>query len=121
MPRDELALLGMQDIELKNMLQKRCEAIGDPLESRKFNLQTIEVSNSPGCRINRSQENNTDKVDANDTKANMPDYFRSSTNRAAHKRASKVLTNKIHNKFSDVISGTGCFKERHISFAGEGW
>ena len=40
----------------------------------------------------------------------MPDYFRSSTNRAARKRAGKVLTDKIHNEFSEVFQGIGYFE-----------
>ena len=42
----------------------------------------------------------------------MLNYFRSSINRAADKRAGQVLTNKIHNEFSDVFSfsGIGCFE-----------
>ena len=87
-----------------------CEVIGDPHESRKFNLQTIEASNSPNCRTNRALQNKTHKVDANDTNANMPDYFRSSSNRAADKRTSEVLTTKIHNGFSDVFPGIGYFE-----------
>ena len=45
---------------------------------------------------------------------NMPDYFRSSANKAADKRAIKVLTNneltnKFHNEFSN-FSGISCFE-----------
>ena len=36
-------------------------------------------------------------------KKNMPDYFRSSTSKAADKRASEVLSIKIHNDFSDTV------------------
>ena len=36
--------------------------------------------------------------------------FFSSTNRVTDKRASEVLTNKIHNEFSDVFSGIGCIE-----------
>ena len=52
----------------------------------------------------------TNKAYVNDANANMPDYFRSSINRAADKRASLVLMNKIHNGFSHVFfSGIGTF------------
>ena len=40
---------------------------------------------------------------------NMPDYFRPSANREADKEASRILTQKIHNDFSDVFTGIGCF------------
>ena len=38
-------------------------------------------------------------------------YFRSSINKVASKRASKVLTNKIHNKFSDVFQAKAALNE----------
>ena len=47
-----------------------------------------------------------------DGKINMSDYLWSSANKAADKRASEVLINKIHNEFSDAFSGfldIGCF------------
>ena len=40
----------------------------------------------------------------------MPDYFRSSTNKAADKIVSEALTNKICNEFYDVFSGIGHFE-----------
>ena len=63
----------------------------------------IETSNSPSCRTNRPPQNKTYKVDANDSNANMLDYFRYSTNRAADKKASKGLTKKINNEIRDVF------------------
>ena len=63
-PRDSLALLGMQDIELLNILKIMCEVIGDPHESRKFNLQTLEASNGPTYRVNTAPQNKTGEVDA---------------------------------------------------------
>ena len=51
----------------------------------------------------------TGKVDVNDINANIADYFRSSVNRAEDKRASEVLTNKIHNEFSNSAF---CFRNR---------
>ena len=83
--------------------------IGDPRESMKFSSQTTEVSNSSSYRTNRAPQNNTDKKDGHNDNANMPDYFSSSTNCAVDKRASKVLTNKIHYEFSDVFGGLGLF------------
>ena len=73
-PGDDPALLGMTDIELLNILKVMCEVIGVPPESRKFNLQTIEASDSLSSRTNKVPQNKTDKVDAHDDNANMPDY-----------------------------------------------
>ena len=76
-------------------------------ESRKFSSQTIEASNGPSCRTSHNLWNKTGKVGTHDNNIYMPDYFRSSTNKAVDKRGSEVLTNKIHNEFS-VFSGIGC-------------
>ena len=62
----------------------------------------------------------TDKEGVHDDKMNMSNYSRSSTNRVADKRASAVLANKIYNKFSDVLSGTGCFEGTFILQVKEG-
>ena len=92
MPEDSLALILMPNVDLPNILKITCEVMSNPHESRKFNFQIIETSNYPSCRANIILQIKTDKVDANDTKANIPYYFRSSINRAADKRASEVLT-----------------------------
>ena len=44
----------------------------------------------------------------------MPDYFSSSENKASDKGAREVLTNKIHNEFSDVFAGIVCFEGMFI-------
>ena len=43
-PFDSPPLLGMLDIELLSILRKTCDIIGEPHESRKFDLQTIKTS-----------------------------------------------------------------------------
>ena len=63
---DGPALLGVPDIEMLNILKTTCEMIGDPHESRKFNLQTIEVPNGTSCRANKSLQIKTVKMDANE-------------------------------------------------------
>ena len=88
--------------------------IGEAHKSRKFDSKTIEALYSPSCRTNKAPQNETDKAGMHDGKINMPDYFRSSTNKAAKERASEVSTNKIHNEFSDVLSGIDCFKGTFI-------
>ena len=45
------------------------------------------ASNSPSCKVNIAQQMKADNAAVNDANSNMPDYFRSSTNRAADKRA----------------------------------
>ena len=92
----------MPDIKLLYILKIMYEVIDDPHERTKFDSQTVEASNGPSCRKSKALHIKTDKVDANDMNANMPDYFRSSINRAADKRAKEVLT-KMYNEFSDLF------------------
>ena len=73
------------------------------IKSRMFDSQTIKASNSINCKANKAQQIKVTNVDVNDANSNMPNYFRSSINRAADKRASQVLMNKTHNEFSDVF------------------
>ena len=108
-PEDGQPLLGMPDIELLNILKRTFEVKDDTHESRKFNSQKREASNNLSCRANRTLQNKTDKVDANDINANMPYFVRSSINRAADKRASEVMKTKyIINSL--IFSGLGCFE-----------
>ena len=51
------------------------------------------------------------RENVHDGKRIMSDYFKSSTDRAADKRASEVFTNKIHNEFSDVFQEKVALKE----------
>ena len=51
MPGDSLAVQGMPDNELLDILKIMCVVIGDPHESRKFDLQTVNTSNGHSCRI----------------------------------------------------------------------
>ena len=53
----------------------------------------------------------TDREDVYNSEKNMSDYFKSSTNQVAYKSASEVLTNKIHNVFSDVFQEYAALKE----------
>ena len=90
----------MPDIELLSILRIMCDVIAEPHESQKLNSHTREVPNIPICRKNKAMWNETGRVSIHDCKINLPDYFRSITNKAEDKKASKVLTNKIHNEFS---------------------
>ena len=110
-PGDGPVLLMIPDIKLLNKLQIMCEVLGDQSADRKFNSHTIELSSSPSCKANKGQQIKTDNTDVNDAKSNMSDYFRSSINEAANKRAGQVLMQNVHNGFSDVFfSGIGCFQ-----------
>ena len=53
-PGDGPTVLRKSDIKLLSILKITCDVIGDPHESRKFDSQTIETSNSPGCRTNKT-------------------------------------------------------------------
>ena len=88
-PENSPALLWMLDIELLNVLKIMCKVIDNPHESRKFDSKTVEASDSPSCRTNKATKDETDKVDAHDKHVNMPDYFRSSTNRVADKKLAR--------------------------------
>ena len=87
MPGDDLALLGIPDNELLDMLKITCKVVGDQQTDRKFNFQTIQLSSGLSCKANTGQLIKTDNVDAVDPSANMPDYFRSRSNRLVDKIA----------------------------------
>ena len=91
---DGLALLGMPDIEMLDILKIMCEVMGGPHKSRMVSSQTMQASNGPSCKANKVQHIKTGYTDANNTNSNTPNYLRSSLNIAADKRASKVLRNK---------------------------
>ena len=38
-------------------------------------LQLIKASSDPSCRMNKALQTKTDKADAKDTNANVPDYL----------------------------------------------
>ena len=74
---------------------------------RKFDLQTKETSGTPQNRTNKTSISNAGT--ANNC-TNMTDYFTPSTNREADKEASRTMTMKIHNDFSDIFTGICCFE-----------
>ena len=85
-PGDGPALLWMPDIQLLNILRITCEVIGDLHKSRKINSQIIEASNNPSCKTSRALWHETDETGTQDNNTNIPDYFGSSTNKAADKK-----------------------------------
>ena len=87
---DGPALLGIQDIELLDILKVTCEVMGVPHEGRKPNPQTMQPSKSPTLKANKAQQIKKNNADVHDANSNMPDSFRSSIQKAADKWASQV-------------------------------
>ena len=79
-----------------------CEVMEDPHKSRMLNSQTMQVANGPNCKANKAQQTKVDTVEVNDTNSNMPNYFRSSTDRAANKSRSGANEHN-NNGFSKVF------------------
>ena len=77
-PGDGTPLLGMPDIKLLSILRLTCDVIGELYESRRSDLHTIEMSNSPSCRTNGAPQTETDSLGMCDDILNMSDCFRSS-------------------------------------------
>ena len=104
------ALLGMPDTAVLNIL--------------KLNIGLIQVE-VMSCKTNREQEahkvvegcTNINTVGITKQKANsqnqsnmLINYFYSSKYTEADKRESNAMTQKIHNVYSDIFTGIGCFK-----------
>ena len=98
-------LFGVPDIELLGLLKAMCNVLDQQQVGRKFDLQTRETYVTPKSRENTIYNSNSG---ASSNCINMPDYFRSSTNRKVE--ASSILTQKIHIDFTDVFTGIDCFK-----------
>ena len=49
-------------------------------------------------------------MDVINNNPNIPDYFRSSTNKEADKEESRLIQQKIHGEISDVLTRFGCLK-----------
>ena len=80
-----------------------CEVLGGQQAGMKFDPQPIKPSSTPSCKANTDGEIRSDNVDVINANANMPDYFRSSTDREVDKGVSWALTQRIHSEFSDVF------------------
>ena len=98
--------MGLPDIILLGLLMIMCEVLVQQHMGRKFNLQTKEASSVTVSKLN-STSNSTLSVTKNCI--NISNYFRCSTNKEADKRVSRMLTMKIHNKFSGIFVGISCF------------
>ena len=51
---------------------------------------------------------------------NIPDCFRSSANKEAYKIVSRLLTMKVHNEFSEILTAFACFKGKFKTWVREG-
>ena len=69
----------------------------------------MKPSGIPSYKANTDWESGSDNVNVMNTNSNMPDYFRCNTDREADKRASQLITQRIHNEYIDVLTGIGCF------------
>ena len=96
------ALLGMPDIELLGMLMIMCEVVGGQQIHWKFNSRAMKLSSTLSCKANKHLEIRSDNADVVDPNPSMLDYFRSSVDRAADKKASWLLMQRNHTEFSDV-------------------
>ena len=103
------ALLEMPDIELLSILKIMCDVVEGQQADRKFDSQTMEPSSAPSCKANTDWERRSDNMDVININSNMPDFFRSSMVREVGKRDNQLITQSIHNEFSDVFTGIGCF------------
>ena len=65
-----------------------------------------EAFGTPDSRTNSTSNNNVSTIT---NCLNIPDYFRSGTKKTADRRVNRLLTMKIHNEFSDIITCIGCF------------
>ena len=115
MAGDSPPLLGMSDIELLDNLKITYELVGEKQADRIFDSQTIQPFNGSSFKVNTGQWIKTDNVDEVDANSIMSNYFRSSINRAADKRASKVLMQCIHNVISDVFKELAVLKA-HLAY-----
>ena len=67
------------------MLRIMCNVIDGQQVDRKFNSQTMQSSSTLGYNTNTDKEGRSDNVDVINNNPNMPDYFRSFTNRSSQR------------------------------------
>ena len=79
MPGDSPALLRIPEIELYGILKIICNVVEGQQADRNFDSHTIELSSSLSCKASADQESRSDNVYVNNINSNIPDYFRSST------------------------------------------
>ena len=93
----------MHEIELLDILKAICDVRGDPHIGRKSESQATQLQPANGLSFKAQSNRSTDNTDVIDGNSIMPDYFRSSINKAADGRANPVFTNKIHKELGDFF------------------
>ena len=100
-------------MEFLGILKIMNEVVGSKQADRTLDSQAKEASSALCCKANTDQEIKSDSEGVNDANPNIPDYFRSSTDRVADKSTSHVLMQRIHNEFNDVFFRNWVFG-RHV-------
>ena len=85
-PGESAALLRMPDIKLLGILNVMCDVIEDQQDDSRFTSQTIEPYSAKSLKTNRDIDCMSDNENTVNSYSNMPDYFRSGSNREAEKR-----------------------------------
>ena len=106
-PDNGLVLVGVPDIELSGLLKIMCKVLDQQQVSRKFDLQTRDTSVVPESITNKTSTSNAGNLN---NCIKLPDYVRPSANGEVDKEVSRILTEKIHNDFSDIFIGISCFE-----------
>ena len=110
-------------MEFLNIIRVMCETMDNKTKDRKFYMQTRHVAGSQNCRTNRDLQTKLDPdyvsrdktnisnyISFSANKTHILDYFHSSDNKEADKRARETITSRIDNAFNDLFSGIGCFE-----------
>ena len=98
----------MADIKLVGILKLICEEVEGQQACMKFDPQTMRPCSAPSCKANTDWQSRSDNADVISTTSNMPDYFRSNTDREADKRAGQLTTQRTNNELSDNFTRIRC-------------
>ena len=109
-PGDGPALFGMPDIVLLGILKITCEVTDSQQTGNKFDSQIMQPIGIPKCKAHMAEDHRADSRNTNHSNVNSLDYFRSSANIWADKKASSIIMQRIHNEFSYVFTGIGYFE-----------
>ena len=78
----------MPDLELLDIQKIMCEVVEDQHADRKFDSWTMESASALSCKVNTDTDSRLDSMDVINSNPNILDYFRSSANKEADKKAS---------------------------------
>ena len=96
------------------MLKITCEVLDQQQVGKKFDMQMKKAS---GVLGNRTTSTSTSNLGTKNYCINIPVYFRSSANKEADKKESRLLTTKIHSGFSEFLQVSAVL--RYIQATGE--